>query len=157
MDCPKCVGKLEKKMIENIEVDSCFVCEGLWFDAGELEKALTADSKDFDFIDVGREEFDGKEAADLKDELNKKLGLCPRCTDKTLLMRGPYKGKYKTTVDVCPKGHGLWLDGGEINNLRDRSLVKIKEQEEYFREIMRYMFSSDGFQDFKRQVFGMGR
>ena len=72
MDCPRCPGKLEKKVMEGLEVDACFICEGIWFDAGELEKDITADSRDFDFIDVGREEFDGKETAEIKKELDRK-------------------------------------------------------------------------------------
>ena len=40
MDCPKCVGELQKKRMEHVEVDSCFVCEGVWFDAGELKEIL---------------------------------------------------------------------------------------------------------------------
>ena len=35
MNCPKYVGKLEKKKMEGDEADVCFVREGIWFDAGE--------------------------------------------------------------------------------------------------------------------------
>ena len=152
MDCPKCTGKLEEKPIEHVLVDACFVCEGIWFDAGELEKVLKADSQDFDFIDVGHEEFNGEELSDYAKELDEKPGLCPRCTDKTIFVRGPYKGKRKVTVDVCPRGHGLWLDGGEIKKLRDRTEVMAKEKWEDFKTMIQYMFSSNGFGDFMRQV-----
>ncbi len=154
MDCPKCVGKLEEKPLEHIKVDACFVCEGIWFDAGELEAVLKADSKDFDFIDVGREEFDGKELGDYVKELDEKPGLCPRCMDKTFLVRGPYKGEHKLNVDMCPKGHGLWLDGGEIEKLRDRGMANAKDQWNYYKEMLRYAFSSDGFGDLMRQIRG---
>ena len=46
MNCPKCVGKLEKKKVENVDIDTCFTCEGIWFDAGELEAIIKADSTD---------------------------------------------------------------------------------------------------------------
>ena len=154
MKCPKCVGNLEEKTLEKVAVDACFVCEGLWFDAGELEAVLKADSKDFDFIDVGREEFDGKELSNYAKELDQKASLCPRCTDKTPMVRGPYKGKKTLNVDMCPKGHGLWLDGGEIRKLRNRADVEIAEKWDDFKEMLRYMFSSDGFGDLMRQVRG---
>lgn len=56
MDFPKCLGKLNKVEIKlhegfdtpsgkqgrvtTLEVDQCFVCDGVWLDAGELEKYL---------------------------------------------------------------------------------------------------------------------
>lgn len=50
MDCPKCVGKLQKKIMEDIEIDTCFVCEGIWFDANELEDVVKRDSHNFKFL-----------------------------------------------------------------------------------------------------------
>ena len=152
MKCPKCVGNLEEKPLEHITVNACFVCEGIWFDAGELESVIKADSKDFNFIDVGREEFDGKEAENLAKELNEKPGLCPRCTDKTFLVRVPYKKKKSVSIDICPKGHGLWLDGGEIGKLRDRAEAIAIEKWDTFKEMVHYMFSIDGFGDAMRHL-----
>jgi Zn-finger nucleic acid-binding protein len=153
MKCPKCPGKLEKKTIENIEVDVCFVCEGVWFDAGELEEVIKRDSKDFKFIDVGREELDGAEIVDVREKLDEKTGECPRCSDGTLLIKDTYKGAHEITVDVCPKGHGLWLDGGEISKLRKRGLVNAKDQLDFHLKLLRYMWSKDGFRDFKNRIF----
>ena len=147
MDCPKCVGKLQKKLIEEVEVDSCFACEGIWFDAGELERVIKADAVDFRFIDVGREEFDGKEVAEFKEELDKKEALCPRCTDGTILVRKEYKGRHPVNIDVCPKGHGIWLDGGEIQELRNRGLVNLKDHLDVYLGFLRYVFSKAGFND----------
>ena len=58
MDCPKCIGLLQKTTITDrktsgikelagaalsyeLELDKCFVCGGVWFDKGELDKYLT--------------------------------------------------------------------------------------------------------------------
>lgn len=157
MDCPKCVGKLGKKIIESIEVDVCFVCEGIWFDAKELEEVVKKDSRDFQFLDVGREEFDGKEAAEFKKNLDAKTGKCPRCSDGTALASREYKSKHRINVDVCPKGHGVWLDGGEIKELRNRGLVSLKDQADFHLEFLKYIFSKDGFRAIMRQVLGKGR
>jgi Zn-finger nucleic acid-binding protein len=148
MDCPKCVGNLSKKTMENIEVDVCFVCEGIWFDATELEEVIKRDSHDFKFLDIGREEFDGREVAEFKKEFDTKTGKCPRCNDGTALVRKEYEGKHIVNVDICPKGHGVWFDGGEIKELRKRGLVDIKDQLDFHLEFLRYIFSKDGFRDF---------
>ena len=152
MDCPKCVGKLQKKKVERVEVDACFSCEGIWFDASELEAVIRADSRNFDFIDVGREELDGEEFKQLKEELDAKDGKCPRCEDGTKLSKQSYPGSKKIQLDVCPKGHGLWLDGGEIKALRKRALVDLKDQADFYLEILKRVFSKEGFQElFKRK------
>lgn len=143
MDCPKCVGKLEKKIVEGIEVDVCTVCEGIWFDAGELEAVIKKDSKDFDYIDVGREAFDGKELAAAGIDLDSRKGKCPRCG--TELIQTQYEKGHKVQVDICPKGHGLWLDGGEIESLRKRGLVKLRDRMELKMDMIRFAFSKNGF------------
>lgn len=125
MNCPKCLGKLEEKIVENVKTDVCWICEGIWFDKGELEKVLEADSKNFKFIDVDRAELDGKESSELHEELDVKIGECPKCTKEIKLERTSYpKGIF---VDACPKCEGIWLDGGEIKKLRNRTLVKLAD------------------------------
>ncbi len=37
MRCPKCGGKLEEKELEDVKVDVCSKCEGIYLDKGELE------------------------------------------------------------------------------------------------------------------------
>ena len=38
MKCPKCGMQLEDISLGDVRVDKCFNCQGLWLDAGELEK-----------------------------------------------------------------------------------------------------------------------
>ena len=39
--CPKCqTGRIMEKLFENVKVDYCTACKGLFFDHGELETAL---------------------------------------------------------------------------------------------------------------------
>lgn len=153
MDCPKCVGKLEKKKVENIEVDACSVCEGIWFDAGELEDVVKADSKDFDYIDVGREAFDAEELKNANINLDEKKGKCPRCNDGTVLLQTEYEKNEKVKIDICPKGHGLWLDGGEIHSLRNRGLVNLKDRLNFELDVIKFAFSKNGFRAFIDKIF----
>ena len=37
-DCPKCDGRLQTGNFENIQIDICDTCGGVWLDAGELQQ-----------------------------------------------------------------------------------------------------------------------
>ena len=45
MNCPKCDGKLVETEYENIKIDVCNSCTGVWFDAGELAQIVEKDEK----------------------------------------------------------------------------------------------------------------
>ncbi len=38
--CPKCEGTLIEADFENIKIDICSVCSGVWLDAGELTQVV---------------------------------------------------------------------------------------------------------------------
>ncbi len=38
--CPKCDGTLQETTFENIKIDVCDKCGGVWFDAGELAQVV---------------------------------------------------------------------------------------------------------------------
>jgi hypothetical protein len=40
MKCPKCGHDMKEKVVEGVTVEQCTFCEGIYFDAGELEQAL---------------------------------------------------------------------------------------------------------------------
>jgi uncharacterized protein len=40
LKCPKCGGELEEKKFEDVVIDRCKSCSGVWLDAGELELLL---------------------------------------------------------------------------------------------------------------------
>lgn len=44
MHCPKCGTPLQEELLQEIAVDICPVCHGVWLDQGELAK-LTEDTK----------------------------------------------------------------------------------------------------------------
>lgn len=43
-DCPKCDGKLVETNYENIKIDVCDKCTGVWLDAGELAQVMHKDA-----------------------------------------------------------------------------------------------------------------
>lgn len=116
MTCPKCIGRLETIDIGGLEIDKCFICNGLWFDAGELEKALSLNIKK-----TCKAKFDDKslDGVWMKDAiaLNAKNGFCPVCVDE--FMHKSVEEQSGITIDYCKKGHGIWLDGGELWHMRN--------------------------------------
>ncbi len=41
MDCPRCDGKLHEDTYDEVTIDRCDTCHGIWLDAGELEHILS--------------------------------------------------------------------------------------------------------------------
>jgi uncharacterized protein len=43
LKCPKCDGNLVESNYENIKIDVCNKCHGVWLDAGEMAQVLHKD------------------------------------------------------------------------------------------------------------------
>ena len=123
MDCPKCLGKLQEREIISeassavpelsaasatfeLQVDQCFVCGGVWFDKGELDKYITEQLTAVNESDMGRS---------VVKELDRKKGDCPKC--HILMQQIPAPQLPQMTIDVCGKCQGVWLDATEIDRL----------------------------------------
>ena len=46
LQCPKCDGKLVETNYENIKIDVCEKCTGVWLDAGELAQIVDKDTNE---------------------------------------------------------------------------------------------------------------
>jgi hypothetical protein len=46
MKCPKCGHDLKEEDLQGVKVDRCTFCEGLYFDAGELDQVLLKKDED---------------------------------------------------------------------------------------------------------------
>jgi uncharacterized protein with PIN domain len=44
MQCPRCDGSLKESKVEEVLIDSCEKCSGVWLDSGELEKLTKSES-----------------------------------------------------------------------------------------------------------------
>jgi len=94
---------------QQIELDYCPHCRGVWFDQGELELALlTAGIGDAARLlqDTLRTPAAGSK------ELPRK---CPICGKK--MQKSRPGGSGGVLLDVCGQGDGLWFDGGEVDHL----------------------------------------
>ena len=46
MKCPRCGNPLTEREFQNVKLDACDRCKGVWFDAGELEMVLLLKKSD---------------------------------------------------------------------------------------------------------------
>jgi len=109
MICPVCKYDMIVVEYQNIELDYCNSCKGVWFDSGELELLLKSQS-----IEEPKAFFDGilnsQEAA--SPEKKRNCLVCGHKMKKTAIGKQP-----EILIDVCRDKHGLWFDGGELGQL----------------------------------------
>jgi Zn-finger nucleic acid-binding protein len=96
--CPSCDEAMVLFELEGVEIDRCLKCGGTWLDAGELE-LLAGSGKLAEALFRGAGEAHGGRP-------------CVRCRAELRLLRVD-----GIEVDRCPRGHGLWLDRGELEKL----------------------------------------
>jgi Zn-finger nucleic acid-binding protein len=59
MNCPKCNGELQARTSDDVEIDVCQRCGGIWLDSGELEKIMAiSQQENWRLYDRGREGYD---------------------------------------------------------------------------------------------------
>ncbi len=108
--CPKCNDVLKRFHVENVEVDKCPSCDGIWLDAGELVKLKLAPNKQ------GLLERDKKEGGRKAPPSAGHLQLgCPACDGKMK----PLALQPKVILDHCGSCGGLWLDHKELRSALD--------------------------------------
>ena len=105
MNCPVCKDSMVVLELEQVEIDYCTGCEGVWLDAGELELLLETEQERARLISLLKED----------NKIKEKSYPCPICSRK---MKKVFVGEErKILIDKCKKNHGLWLDKGELKSV----------------------------------------
>jgi len=91
---------------EEIELDWCVACRGLWFDEGELELLGEKTGRILDVADLGRQ----------SSAITKGDRRCPRCPRRMEQLEIPVEAGRSIVIDRCTR-HGFWLDRGELGTL----------------------------------------
>ena len=116
MYCPVCKEPMIIVEHERIELDYCTTCLGVWFDAGEL--VLLLESLD---LQVG--ELNIADIMTLPEKmLVEKKRRCPVCRRK--MRKASIGHDPEVVIDVCPRGEGIWFDGGEVGQVITQRLDK---------------------------------
>jgi Zn-finger nucleic acid-binding protein len=108
MRCPRDQSELAARVYEaNVEIDECPTCAGCFLDRGELETIQAAMERE-------QTRATPPPAGSTRDP-GEPLVDCPRCGAR--MERRAYGLGSQTIIDACPEGCGLWLDGGELQEL----------------------------------------
>lgn len=109
MICPKCKSDTIVVEHEQIELDYCAECEGAWFDAGELELLLEL------LHEESPAQFLSNMINSTEVKSSQKARKCPICNRK--MKKVDPDPDAELIIDICDRGDGLWLDGGEVHHL----------------------------------------
>lgn len=116
MNCPACDSTLETLNVDGLAVDVCRSgCGGLWFDNFELRRVDALDEKLGTAL--AHMEFN-PDAVVLREKRP-----CPKCTGITMLQH-KFSREKPVIVDECPSCGGIWLDGGELAEIRQPVTTK---------------------------------
>jgi uncharacterized protein len=114
VECPKCKSEMEFGILNQIKVERCPQCMGIWFN--ESDHKLLKKVKGSELIDVGPvelgQEFDGAVYVP-----------CPICGEA--MHRVSEKGQSHITYEACADGHGVFFDAGEYKDYKEKSLGDI--------------------------------
>lgn len=109
MRCP--ADKSDMIVVEHqqIELDFCLQCEGVWFDSGELDLLVSA------FKSQGIDESVNDLLTPVVAKVSEARRKCPVCGHK---MSKVWLGQEpRVLIDSCPLGDGFWFDGGELHQV----------------------------------------
>jgi Zn-finger nucleic acid-binding protein len=149
MNCPTCKNLLTPIDISGTTIDFCNQgCGGIWFDAGELENF----DEPSEPIDENYLVHHGilSTLVDRSKELS-----CPRCDNQKLIKKIEDAEMY-FELDHCPGCSGVWVDPGELLNLREHYGAK----KERLAEINKFLDSHSSYLatgDFPQKVFAIFR
>jgi Zn-finger nucleic acid-binding protein len=124
MLCPVCREELVIVEFDDVELDACPDCHGLWFDAQELHQLFEAAGVP-DHLYSLEERLERLPRAAARRR-------CPRCRGRIVPVRAPSDTK-EIILDQCPDGHGLWFDQGELESLlecllqEDEALDRVRD------------------------------
>ena len=92
--------------LDEVEIDHCIDCGGIWLDVGELEMLLDNSQQTDELL------ASFIPAKNCKEKLRK----CPICLKKMhKILVGPESSTQ--LIDKCRKDHGLWFDKGELQEI----------------------------------------
>ena len=106
MKCPVCQDAMVVLELDEVEIDHCLTCGGIWLDAGELELLLDSESDRAAVLNSFR-------CAEPSPEKPRRCPICLKAMEKVLCAgrRGPVR------LDRCKFQDGIWFDKGELRDV----------------------------------------
>ncbi len=140
MRCPVCGDQLDQVMVGPVQFDVCKSgCGGIFCDNFEVQKVDEPDE------DAG--ELLGEIEGIKRNHRNGALRLnCPKCKGIPM-MQHYFSVKRQVQVDECPSCGGIWLDCGELRQIRIEFKTEADRKqaaEAYFDELFGELLASMG-------------
>lgn len=114
MNCPRCKSVLASKQYENINIDNCAQCGGIWLDKGELQPILTARDIHFSHELIEKTLKEAHSSIPKADVIA--LLACPKCSEPMHALNYNYSSG--VIINTCPNGHGIWFDKDELEEVQ---------------------------------------
>ena len=111
MRCPKCRADMQQLDVDGTVIDRCDRCQGLWFDAGEME--ALRDKEIAEAIDTGSAK-QGKKFNSIHEY------RCPRCGGK--MTQVVDEQQKHIGYETCTDCGGSYFDAGEFRDLSQLTL-----------------------------------
>jgi Zn-finger nucleic acid-binding protein len=118
--CPSCSENLNLYKIFQMELEGCPKCKGIFLDKDELrslkDKSTKGSWQTLCWMDDEVEAIEKSKAMASKRP-------CPKCSNVNFI--STYFGNTKVILDWCPSCHGVWLDGGEFQEVLQHMTDKL--------------------------------
>lgn len=105
--CPSCRGRLREVNVETIQLDLCPDCTGYWCDEGELSAIIDQHLPLMESKPLSNTAIVPVEPPQKR--------FCPICSQ--VLDTRKYDYSSPIEIDHCKRGHGVWLDAGEMDKV----------------------------------------
>ena len=112
MNCPKCKSEMDKVSIQELEIDRCTSCSGIWLDEYELS--------DFKRIE-GSESIDIGDSNLGKEQNKNDLIHCPKCSNRMIRMVDAKQSHI--WFEHCGSCFGNFFDAGELRDLKEDTIL----------------------------------
>jgi Zn-finger nucleic acid-binding protein len=127
MNCPVCKNAMIERDFGGVIVHVCENgCKGIWFDWFGLSKLDKTNEG------VGQALQDALHYPRVADA-NRGQITCPKCNE--LMHRHEYKYDKEINIDECYDCGGIFLDSGELNEIRDHHMSE-PEEDAYFQKLV---------------------
>jgi Zn-finger nucleic acid-binding protein len=114
MNCPRCTKPLALENYEDVEIDRCETCSGVWLDEGELVKIVQTRGQVIS-KELVQETF-AAAFSGIPDHEVENIVKCPKC--QTAMQPVNYDYSSGVILDRCTANHGVWLDKKELEKVQ---------------------------------------
>jgi Zn-finger nucleic acid-binding protein len=129
MNCPTCKDKpMITLELNEVEVDYCLECKGIWLDEGELETLLDSTALAIELLDSFQ-----------KTQSDEIIHRCPICLKKMEKISVGDSEK-QIIIDKCAKNHGLWFGKGELSLILEKASL---DKESKIQKLLKEIFTQD--------------